>query len=245
MVKAYSITDIGKKRTRNQDYVFTSLLPLGQLPNLFMVADGMGGHNAGGFASKFAVESIMETLGQQENGSPKECLLKAIRIANYQIRQKANEDESMEGMGTTLVAASLNGNILTVANVGDSRLYVMGERIRQITVDHSLVEEMIRNGVIAREQARNHPDKNIITKALGAEADVVPDFFEVVLQPEDIVLLCSDGVSNMLTDKEMGEILIQGNNLEEKARKLVEAANENGGKDNIAVVLVKMSGEDK
>ena len=147
-------------------------------------------------------------------------------------------------MGTTLVAATIEGNRMRVANVGDSRLYVVGSRkINQITRDHSYVEEMVRMGEIRRDQARSHPDKNIITRAVGAEENIAVDFFDVTLQPGDIVLMCSDGLTNMIEDEEIRMILQGKRDLVEKAESLVNAANNNGGKDNIAVVLIDPFGE--
>jgi len=151
----------------------------------------------------------------------------------------AAEDENLEGMGTTVVAATCMGKYLRVANVGDSRLYVIGEKITQITRDHSLVEEMVRMGGIDREAARNHPDKNIITRAVGATNKVEIDFFNVELSEKDIVLMCSDGLTNMLEDEEIRMILNGQRDIVEKAEELVKAANLNGGKDNIAVVLIE------
>lgn len=241
MLKTVSMTDIGQKRKLNQDYVFTADLPLGNLPNLYLVADGMGGHNAGGFASQYAVETVVEQVGSCKEDQVTEILNKAITAANQKLRQKATEDETMSGMGTTMVAATCRGECLQVANVGDSRLYVIGDTIRQITVDHSLVEEMVRLGGLNREQARSHPDKNIITRALGAQPDVVADFFQVTLRKGDTVLMCSDGLSNMVTDEEIYRIIKTTGELDEKARKLIDTANENGGRDNIAVILMAVS----
>ena len=174
------------------------------------------------------------------HGSPSVTIIKnAIGIANEHIRQKAEEDERLYGMGTTLVVTTCMGNLLQVANVGDSRLYVVNDRITQITRDHSLVEEMIRMGGIDRESARSHPDKNIITRAIGASETVKVDFFTVKLQKGDIVLMCSDGLTNMLEDEEIRMILNGQRDIVEKAEELVRAANNNGGNDNIAVVLIE------
>lgn len=244
MLKTFSITDIGKRRAMNQDYVFTSENPVGNLPNLFIVADGMGGHNGGGYASEFAVSVVCKTVEESENKLPRKVLEEAIKEANREVRKRASEDPELGGMGTTMVAATINGNCLHVANVGDSRLYVVGEEIRQITTDHSYVEEMVRMGGLDRESARTHPKKNIITRAIGADDEVVPDFFTVKLQAGDIVLMCSDGLTNMLDDEEIRMILCGQRDIVEKAEELVKAANNNGGKDNIAVVLVDPLTED-
>jgi len=166
-------------------------------------------------------------------------LRKAIEAANENIHKKAEEDSSYEGMGTTVVAASCLGKYLQIANVGDSRLYVIGREIVQITKDHSLVEEMVRMGGIDREAARNHPDKNIITRAIGVNQKVEIDFFTVELKPGEKVLMCSDGLTNMLEDAEILGIVNNGPNLEESANQLISIANDRGGKDNISVILIE------
>lgn len=240
MIKAFSITDIGKKRQLNQDFVFTSELPLGKLPNLFVVADGMGGHNAGDYASKCTVETIIEEVGRSKEKEPIKVLNNAIQKANEIVRQKSQEDPNLQGMGTTVVAATIIEDTLIVANVGDSRLYVIGDDIVQITRDHSLVEEMVRLGGIDRKSARTHPDKNIITRAIGATSSVNVDFFEVATNPGDIILMCSDGLTNMLEDDEIKETLARSGTLKMKAEQLVNEANEHGGNDNIAVLLVEV-----
>jgi protein phosphatase len=238
MARAVSMTDIGRKRKLNQDYVFTADLSVGSLPNLYLVADGMGGHNAGGFASRYAVETIVEQISSAREKDAFTVLNHAIETANRQIRQKAAEDETMYGMGTTLVAATIDGDTLQAANVGDSRLYLVNTGITQITTDHSLVEEMVRMGGIDREQARNHPDKNIITRAIGAQAEIKADFFEVKLNKGDRILMCTDGVSNMLTDEEILQILQGPGTESERIHQLVKSANEHGGRDNMGIILI-------
>ncbi|MCR4989284.1 MAG: Stp1/IreP family PP2C-type Ser/Thr phosphatase [Lachnospiraceae bacterium] len=237
-MKSFSKTDIGRKRQLNQDYVFSTDESVGKLENLYIVADGMGGHNAGDFASKYAVDTVVREIRGSAEQKPFRIIGKAVRVANELIRMRAKEDIHMYGMGTTIVIASISGHELQIANVGDSRLYVIGESIRQITRDHSLVEEMVRKGGIAPEAARNHPDKNIITRAVGARDSIEVDFFTEELKEGDIVLLCSDGLTNMLSDDQIFEIIKKRSTLEEKADELIKAANENGGKDNIAVILI-------
>jgi protein phosphatase len=165
---------------------------------------------------------------------------KAIETANTAVHQKSCENVEYEGMGTTVVASTYIGGFLQVANVGDSRLYIINDReIRQITRDHSLVEEMIRVGGIARADARNHPDKNIITRAVGVSDTVEPDFFTVEIKEGDTVLMCTDGLTNMLEDEEIRMIVNGSRDIVEKAEKLIKAANDNGGRDNITVVLIE------
>lgn len=244
-MNAFSVTDIGKKRSMNQDYAYASTEPLGKLPNIFLVADGMGGHRAGGYASHCAADTIVEEIQKMQDGEPAEIMVEAIRKANTILKKEADEDEKLSGMGTTIVAATCNGEQLTVANVGDSRLYVVNEaEIRQITQDHSLVEEMVRCGGISREEAKHHPDKNIITRAVGTEDSLEVDCFFVSLHTDDRVLLCSDGLTNMLEDTEIQKIMTGEGTIEEKAGKLVEAANDNGGRDNIAVIILEPFSEE-
>jgi protein phosphatase len=244
VIQSFSVTDIGKKRKLNQDFVYASDEPVGNLPNVYIVADGMGGHRAGDYASKCTVETMVREIRGCFEKSPIRILSKAIRTANEQVRRKAREDESLFGMGTTVVAATCLGKYLQVANVGDSRLYIINDEIRQITRDHSLVEEMVRMGGIDREAARNHPDKNIITRAIGARDTIEIDFFHEELKSGDIVLMCSDGLTNMLEDEEICRILKGSGSIEERAEELIEAANTNGGKDNIAVIVIDMFAEE-
>ena len=239
MLKSYAITDIGRKRQLNQDFIYLSETPIGNLPNVFIVADGMGGHNAGDYASRCAVETVVDEIGASFEKNPVRILGGAIEKANLVIRQKAQENMAFSGMGTTIVAATCLGRYLEVANVGDSRLYVVHDKIEQITQDHSLVEEMVRMGGIDRASARNHPDKNIITRAIGAQDYVEADFFSVELQPGDMVLLCSDGLTNMMDDEEIHRILTEDGSLKDRVEKLVETANRNGGKDNISVIVIE------
>lgn len=239
MLRSCAITDIGRKRKLNQDFIYVSESPIGNLPNVFIVADGMGGHNAGEFASKYAVETIVDEIVSSFEKNPVTVMGKAIEKANTNTRRKAKEDASLMGMGTTVVIATCLGKYLEVANVGDSRLYLVNDKIEQITIDHSLVEEMIRMGGIDREAARTHPDKNIITRAIGAKDTVEADFFNLELNTGDMVLLCSDGLTNMVEDEIIKQILNSGGSLQERAEALVRKANYNGGKDNISVIIIE------
>lgn len=238
-METYSLTDMGLTRDMNQDYFFTSEEPLGHLPNLFLVADGMGGHSAGDFASRSTVETIVKEVKKCRKREPEAILEKAIAAANTALLEHTKTHPEMKGMGTTVVAATYCGDKLLVANVGDSRLYLVGNKIRQITEDHSFVMEMVRMGEITKEQARNHPDKNIITRAVGAESEVKIDFFRVKLRQGDKILLCSDGLTNMVKNSEIKTVLNQEEmSLKDKVELLVDTANKNGGKDNITVVVV-------
>lgn len=238
-MKSFSITDCGKERNMNQDYVFTSIQSVGNLPNLFVVADGMGGHNAGDFASKFTVDKLVNHIEASKESEPVTLIDSAIRKVNKELIEKAFSDVTLSGMGTTLVVATILDRVLLVANVGDSRLYIIDKNIRQITTDHSLVEEMIRLGELNKEEAKTYPDKNIITRAVGANLEIDVDFFKVKLEKDSLILMCTDGLTNMIEDKEIERILLGKKTIEEKTKELVNRANKSGGKDNITVVIIE------
>lgn len=240
MPSSFSITDTGRTRKMNQDYVFTSDIPVGALPDLYIVADGMGGHNAGDYASRFTVDAVAEEVARSTEGDPARILDHALKEANRNLREAASKDPSLYGMGTTFVAAVVDKNRLLAANVGDSRLYILHDpdRIRQVTIDHSLVEEMVRAGKLDRREARHVPDRNIITRAVGAEEDLVTDFFREDLYEGDLLLLCSDGLTTMLEDEEIARIVFSHRSLETAADRLIYEANMAGGKDNISAILV-------
>ena len=243
-MKSFSMTDVGRKRSVNQDYVFKSDNSIGTLPNLYIVADGMGGHKAGDYASKYTVEIVCDEIKNSEHIGPSQMLDKAIQVANSKVLKKSREDEHLKGMGTTIVAATVVRDILYFANVGDSRLYLINEGIWQLSKDHSLVEEMVRLGGIKPEEAKNHPDKNIITRAVGAKSKIEVDCFEHKLKKGDIILMCSDGLSNMVEDDEIFELVQGSRDVVEAVHQLIERANTNGGNDNIGVVVfLPMIGE--
>ena len=237
-MKSFSITDVGMVRQVNQDYVFTTDNPIGPLSNLFVVADGMGGHKAGDYASKFTVEVLKREISKSDEEDHEKLLVSAIKVANRELIKTADSDPNLKGMGTTIVAATIHNQMMYFANVGDSRLYLINQGIQQLSKDHSLVEEMVRLGGIKPEEAKTHPDKNIITRAIGAKEKVQVDFYEHRLKKGDIILMCTDGLSNMVEDDELFHIVQGGRDIVESATSLVEAAKENGGSDNIGVVLV-------
>ena len=239
-MRATAITDIGKTRAVNQDYIYASVEGIGCLPNLFIVADGMGGHKAGDTASRYTVETIKELIAGSEETDALSVISEAVKSVNTLLIKKAGESEDYQGMGTTLVIASIFGNVLRVANVGDSRLYVIDDEITQITRDHSLVEEMVLAGQLSRSEARTHAKKNVITRAIGGEEEVEPEMFSVDLKENSKILMCSDGLTNMLEDDEIMRIVKNSPDIEEAAAVLIDRANANGGKDNISVVIVEL-----
>ena len=241
-METYCQTDVGLKRNSNQDFVYASDQKVGRLPSLLIVADGMGGHAAGDLASRVCVETMVSSIEGSGQTETIPILAEAIQKANRAVLKKAAEKPVYAGMGTTIVAAVIDGNTLYVANVGDSRLYLIDDdRIDQITLDHSLVAEMVRSGRISPEQMRNHPEKNIITRAVGGEENVKADFFDVGLHKGDVVLLCSDGLTNMVEDEQIFRIIRREKTLRDAGQKLISAANSAGGRDNISVVLARLT----
>ncbi|HAZ91132.1 MAG TPA: Stp1/IreP family PP2C-type Ser/Thr phosphatase [Eubacterium sp.] len=237
-MESFALTDVGVVRTVNQDYVYISDESVGKLPNLYIVADGMGGHKAGDLASKFTVQNFVRLVSDSKLRGPISILKKAVTDVNRLLMEKAEESEEYSGMGTTLVAATVVNNSLYVANVGDSRLYILDDRLIQITRDHSFVEELVDNGLMTRDDENYRLFKNRITRAVGAADNLMADFFEIRLKKGAQILMCSDGLTGMVTDVRIERILRSDKGVEEKVRGLIDEAKKNGGKDNIGVVLV-------
>ena len=239
-MEAYALTDAGRVRSMNQDYIYASPEKVGFLPDLFLVADGMGGHKAGDYASRFMVENLVVYLNHRQNGPCVTQLKEGIKTVNKALYEMSLEREEFQGMGCTLVAAVIEEGILYAANVGDSRLYLIHNgAIRQITRDHSYVEEMVAMGMMQRGSADYNRKKNIITRAAGIKPDIEPDFFEEELEQGDYILLCSDGLSNMVEDEEIFQIVRSSRDVVEAVEQLIERANSNGGKDNIGVIVAE------
>ena len=240
---SFGKTDTGIKRDSNQDSIFMCDSQVGPLPNLYIVADGMGGHAAGDFASQYAIRLVVDFVKKSTIENPISLLKRAFVYASNVVYKEAEKDKYKNGMGTTMVAAVIIGNELYIANIGDSRLYVIGNEVKQITMDHSLVEELIRNGQLDRKKGRNHPEKNIITRAMGSRDEAMPDFFQITIDENDKVLLCSDGLSNMVEDDEIMDIVCENDDLERIVDSLISRANYYGGNDNISVIVISASSE--
>ena len=233
-------TDVGIKRKVNQDAIFYSDTAVGKLPNLYLVADGMGGELAGDYASAKCVETIINCIKKSKETEPVRILEEAIQTANNLIYAESKSDPGKAGMGTTLVMATIIDGHLFVANVGDSRLYVANSsKVLQVTKDHSVVAELVRTGELDEYDARTDKRKNMITRAVGAESAIAADYFDVALKGREHILLCSDGLTNMVSDKEILSILKSADSIEDRATRLVELANSYGGKDNISVIIVE------
>jgi PPM family protein phosphatase len=225
-------TDVGRQRSANEDSLVLR-------PPFFAVADGMGGARAGEVASAIAAEAFE---GASTSGEAAEAQLgKILREANRRIYHLAVSDESHRGMGTTLTAAKVHDGEVSIAHVGDSRAYRMRDgELEQITRDHSLVAELERSGQITAEAAEHHPQRSIITRALGPEPDVDVDTYTLSAREGDVFLLCSDGLTSMIPDDEVAAILRTADNLDQAADGLIKAANQSGGRDNITVVLFRL-----
>ncbi len=231
------LSDTGRQREANEDSYF-SRAPL------FAVADGMGGAQAGEVASRMAVEAF-DRLEDDGGAPPEEVLRRTAQEANREIFDLAQGDASRSGMGTTLTAALVHGSEISFGHVGDSRAYVFREgKLKQITNDHSLVEELRRQGKLTRDQAAEHPQRSVITRALGPEPQVQVDTMTFSARAGDVFLLCSDGLTTMLTDEDVATILAGDDNLAMVGRRLIRAANDRGGRDNITVVLFRLETAD-
>ena len=227
-----ALTDIGRKRLTNQDTVYLSDAPIGVLPNLYIVADGMGGEKAGDYASKSLI-GYMLTYIENTMKMPIRAIREAIEYANENLFAEGSKNPNLEGMGTTVVAACIIDNTLHVFNVGDSRCYILDESgISQITKDHSLVEMLVSKGEITRESIEYKANKSKITRA---------DSFEVELLGNEYVLLCSDGLTNMVEDEKIYNIVSSGAGVRASAKRLIEEANLSGGSDNISILLIDMN----
>ena len=234
-----TLTDVGIVRQENQDSVFYCDERVGILPNLYIIADGMGGHRAGEVASSSAIQAFVENVKNTGLKDILSVLQESIVAANAFLMEMSMETKAYEGLGTTMVVAVVDENLVYIANVGDSRLYLVNEEIKQITRDHSLVQEMINLGELDKKSARSHKNKNVITKAVGTDINLTADFFDIEINNDDILLMCSDGLTNMIDDRGIHEIIKAEEVFASKAERLVDKANENGGKDNISVILIK------
>ena len=235
-------SDVGQRRKVNEDAAgyFESK---NHIP-LMMVCDGIGGHNAGEIASSMALMSIGQSWEKTNIENMEEAyqwIVHKIEEANDDILTRSTQYEDLYGMGTTLVAACVIGNQLMIANVGDSRAYVLRNfQLKQLTEDQSLVNALLKSGEITPEEAENHPNKNIVTQSLGVTSAVEIDFVRMTVKDEDILLLCSDGLSDMLSLEEIRNVLNHYSDLEQQVEKAVQAANESGGRDNITVAITKI-----
>ncbi len=237
-ITSCAATDRGKMRDHNEDAMKTD-----GKGDVFIVADGMGGHRAGEVASQMACDLIATALENTAGSPPPQRLESALTYANERLFDHQLHHPQCRGMGTTLTALLVEDRMGYIAQVGDSRAYhFRGGALQQITRDHSLVAELVRSGELAAEEAFDHPQKNVLTKALGTDPHIKVDLFELELMDRDLILLCTDGLTNMIEDATLTDLLAAGDH-GELCEEMVRLANENGGRDNITVVLVKVEGE--
>ena len=247
-MKAWGVSDKGCVRATNQDAFLVDVMEIDDQPiALLMVCDGMGGAKAGHVASKYAVEgfageirrSLKPDLTMKEW---KQILLRAVEQANLSVFDLSRQQPEFAGMGTTLVAALILYGQALVVNIGDSRCYRLDQSLEQVTTDHSFVEQLVREGHLSEQEARHHPKKNLITRAVGVEPKIEADLFAFRFEPGQRLLLCSDGLSNMLTDAQMARVLQEEEDEQQAAQRLIELAKQAGGTDNITVVLATQQG---
>jgi len=249
IVEVFGMTDIGMRRELNEDSFRVCGFEDGKPLGFCVLADGMGGHNAGEVASQNTVNSIadelLEKLGEPDDEQVNLDIAAAIDFANAKVYGMSMDNPEQAGMGTTTVIAYIKDGKVKIANIGDSRAYVISEKkIYKITTDHSVVEQLIQSGTISPEEARRHPDKNIITRALGTEEFVDADFYEYIPQTKDVILLCSDGLTEMLYEHEIKDIVNKSDSMKNAVSDMVAKANERGGVDNITVVAVQFKEEE-
>ncbi len=244
MIHHWGLSDTGAVRAQNQDSFYLKSLREDLL--LAIVCDGMGGAKAGNVASSLAVTTAgnyLEGIVPDKLASHAAAkLCETCRIANQAVFQKACQEQECRGMGTTMVCALVHGSKVAILNVGDSRAYyISGEGITKVTRDHSVVEDLLQHGKITPEEARNHPKKNLITRCLGTEYEVDPDLYELKLKVGDRLLLCSDGLSNMLTDQEILYEVVHGGDGETCCQRMLDIALSRGAPDNVTAVLIEIA----
>ncbi len=233
-------TDVGKLRKINQDYVYINNEPIGSLDNLYIVADGVGGHNAGEVASESAIDFFEQFIYETEDDEILDLLVSALSYANEQVFKLSKTNKAYENMGTTLLATTIKNGKIFIAHVGDCRLYgIRNNKIAQMTSDHTYAMDLFKAGIISKEEAKNSKDSNILTRAIGTDKNVKADALFCDILENDIFIMCSDGLSDMLTDDEIFKIASKDIPTEDKVNYLIQKANDNGGKDNIAVVVIE------
>lgn len=234
------LSDKGNIRPNNEDFVgfFET-----EVYKIYVVADGMGGYNSGEVASKIAVEKTMEYIDKNiDKLDPKELVKAAVKNANKEILTVATENKSCKGMGTTITCCFIKNNEMVVGHVGDSSCYILRQNeINKLTKDHSLVQELLDSGSITEEEAANHPNKNIITRALGTSAEVEIDVYMIKINDINKIMLCTDGLSNFVSEKEMLQIISNYDN-DESARKLIQLGKEKGSRDNLSIIVFEGEG---
>lgn len=243
-MRFYGLTDVGVKRENNEDAISIPLENEGI--KLFILADGMGGANAGEKASTLAIETIRDYIRlnfikiERTKEEIEKIIRKAMIEANRKVFELSTEYQEYKGMGTTVVVVLIYRGRLYIGHIGDSRVYRLRQSVlRQLTKDHSYVQELLRQGTITMEEAKNHPQKNVLVRALGCDRDIVPDVITKGFVKGDVILMCSDGLTNMVEDKEIYEIIMKNtSDLKVACKMLIDTANQNGGVDNVSAIII-------
>lgn len=239
---SYGISHKGLVRSENQDAYINIDTPIGELDNIYIIADGMGGHKGGAIASKLAVDTFVEFI-KEAKGTPSSLVEQGIIIANEAIYKASVEDGSLFGMGTTMDVVTISDGHIIIGHVGDSRVYYMNvdEELEQISKDHSYVQELIDAGDITEEEAYYHPNKNRITRAVGVDTSVVVDMIDIKIDKklQLRMLLCTDGLTNMLKNDDVYSVIYEDENIRQRCEKLINRSLENGGTDNVSIILIE------
>lgn len=233
---SYGITDVGRIRIENEDFYI-----INKQKDLFILADGIGGHNAGEIASKLACSFFEKNFNKDDiqQNDLKKYLLDIFSKTNLKVHSESKVKDELQGMGTTLITCYLEGGFAHICHVGDVRAYLLNnEKLHKITEDHTPVANMMKNGLITEEEAKNHPFRNRINKAIGIQEEVIPAYNKIKINVHDILLLCSDGLWGMLNESDISDILMDTGTIMDKSNKLLNKANENGGNDNITLILI-------
>jgi protein phosphatase len=239
-------SDRGILRETNEDYC-NVITGYPDIPATFVIADGMGGHNSGEVASKMAVETVSDFIIKspelfKDEKLISESIITSMLKANEKVFLEASEQESNHGMGTTMTIAAIYGEKLYLGHVGDSRAFLIRDNeIEKLTIDHTYIEELVKNGTITREQAINHPKRNVLTRAIGCEPNIAVDSYVYTIRKNDVVLLCTDGLTNMIQEREIAEVIGKNSDPEKICSELVSIANDRGGDDNITVVVFELN----
>lgn len=242
-MKGFGNTDIGKSRNSNQDNVFILNTNIGSLDNLYIIADGMGGHKAGDVASKKAIEFFVQAIeeGEMEENDVLDLMISSLSYTNSEVYELSKSNKEYENMGTTFLATTIKNDKIYIVHIGDCRLYgIRNNKIVQMTTDHTYAMDLFKAGIISKEEAEIAKEASILTRALGTNRNIEADALFCDVYSNDIFIMCSDGLNTMVSNEEIIEIAQLPNiSTDEKVQKMIEKANENGGKDNIAVIVIE------
>lgn len=242
-MKGLGNTDIGKTRAINQDYIFISDEKIGALDNLYIVADGIGGHNSGEIASQKSIEYFVNAIQEteMEDDDVLDLMMSALMYSNENIYNLSKQNKNYENMGTTFLATTIKDDKIYIVHIGDSRLYgIRNNKIVRMTTDHTYAMDLFKAGIISKEEAEIAKEASILTRALGTNIQIEADALFCDIFPDDIFIMCSDGLNTMISDEQIKEIAEQTQlTTEQKIQKLIDLANENGGKDNIAIIIIQ------